>query len=154
MTVRDRSGRHRYIGFTVEARLRPGREDILRALSEAGRVAPGGPVQFNLTVFDGTKGIVKVPHTAKAAAIAALNGIRGIGRERAPVAVRTVVTSGTICTVKERMRIPPGPKPWERKRASRGPQASEARCGKDDRRSSGAGEPGNRVRGAGGPGRR
>jgi RNase P/RNase MRP subunit POP5 len=124
LTVRDRSGRHRYIGFTVEARYRIGRDDILRALSEAGHIAPGGPVQFNLTVFDGKKGIVKVPHTAKAAAIAAINGIRGLGRERAPVAVRTVVTSGTICTVKERMRIPPGPKPWERKREKTGKPAS------------------------------
>lgn len=120
MTVRDRSGRHRYIGFTVDAAFRPGREDISRALSEAGRVAPGGPVQFNLTVFDGRRGIVKVPHTAKAPAIAALNAIRGIGRDRAPVSVRTVVTSGTICTVKARMGIPPGPKPWERKREKAG----------------------------------
>jgi RNase P/RNase MRP subunit POP5 len=120
LTVRDKVGRHRYIGFTVEAPFRPGREDISRALSEAGRVAPGGPVQFNLTVFDGKKGIVKVPHTAKAPAIAALNAIRGIGRDRAPVSVRTVVTSGTICTVKARMGIAPGPKPWERKREKAG----------------------------------
>ncbi len=116
LTVRDKSGRHRYIGFTVEASIRPGREDFSRALSEAGRVVPGGPVQFNLTVFDGTRGIVKVPHTAKDAAIAALISIRQAGRDRFPVKVETVVTSGTICTVKAKMGIPEGPKPWERKR--------------------------------------
>ena len=119
MTVRDKSGRHRYIGFTVEAPFRPGREDFSLALSEAGRIVPGGPVQFNLTVFDGKRGIVKVPHTKKEAAISALNSITKAGRDRYPVKVATVVTSGTICTVKERMGIPPGPKPWERKRASR-----------------------------------
>lgn len=117
MTVRDRSGRHRYIGFTVEARARFGRMELQRALSEAGRVVRGGPVQFNLTVFDGQRGIVRVPHTSKQAAIEAINSIRGLGRERAPATFRTVVTSGTICTVKARMGIPPGPKPWERKRA-------------------------------------
>jgi RNase P/RNase MRP subunit POP5 len=117
MTVRDRSGRHRYIGFTVEARWRVGREELQRALSEAGRVVRGGPVQFNLTIFDGRRGIVKVPHTSKQAAIEAINSIRGLGRDRAPAAFRTVVTSGTICTVKARMGIPPGPRPWERKRA-------------------------------------
>lgn len=116
MTVRDKAGRHRYIGFLVEARSRPGREDVQRALSEAGRLAPGGPVQFNLTVFDGRRGIVKVPHLRKGAAIEALVSIRALGRERAPASVRTVVTSGTICTVKARMGIPPGPRPWERRR--------------------------------------
>jgi RNase P/RNase MRP subunit POP5 len=121
LTVRDKAGRPRYIGFTVDARVRPGREDMSRALTEAGRVAPGGPVQFNLTVFDGRRGIVKVPHTAKEAAIAALVAVKSAGRERCPVKVATVVTSGTICTVKARMGIPEGPKPWERKRAgSRG----------------------------------
>jgi len=132
LTVRDKSGRHRYIGFTVEARVRPGREDMSRALSEAGRVATGGPVQFNLTVFDGKRGIVKVQHTAKEAAIAALMAVKSAGRDRSPVKVETVVTSGTICTVKARMGIPEGPKPWERKRGR-------------------TGEPGGRP--AGGPGR-
>lgn len=121
MTVRDKSGRHRYIGFTVESQLRPGREDISRALSEAGRVAPGGPVQFNLTVFDGRRGIVKVSHIKKDAAIAALLSVKFAGRERSPVKVATVVTSGTICTVKGRMGIPEGPKPWERKRSGATP---------------------------------
>ena len=119
MTVRDKVGRHRYIGFTVECRFRPGREDILRALSEAGRLALGGPVQFNLTIFDGRRGIVKVPHTSKGAAIAALNSITKAGMDQYPLKVATIVTSGTICTVKERMGIPPGPKPWEMKRAEK-----------------------------------
>ena len=116
MTVRDKSGRHRYIGFTVESQLRLGREDISRALTDAGRVAPGGPVQFNLTVFDGRRGIVKVPHLKKQAAIAALNSMNQAGRDRATVKVTTVLTSGTICTVKARLGLPDGPKPWERKR--------------------------------------
>jgi RNase P/RNase MRP subunit POP5 len=120
LTVRDKTGRHRYIGFTVEAAFRPGREDISRALSEAGRVVPGGPLQFNLTVFDGRRGIVKVAHVKKDAAMAALLSVKFAGRDRSPVKVATVLTSGTICTVKERMGIPEGPKPWERKRTAGG----------------------------------
>lgn len=120
LTVRDRSGRHRYIGFVVESQHRPGREDISRALSEAGRMAPGGPVQFQLTVFDGRRGIVKVPHLRKEAAIAALNSIRQAGRDRSTASVRTVLASGTICTVKARLGLPPGPRPWDRKRGKAG----------------------------------
>lgn len=121
MTVRDKSGRHRYIGFTVESQQRLGREDISRALTEAGRVAPGGPVQFNLTVFDGKRGIVKVSHLKKDAAIAALNSMTKAGRDSSTIKVTTVLTSGTICTVKARMGIPEGPKPWERKRSGATP---------------------------------
>jgi len=125
---RPRQGRqHRYIGFTVEAPYRPAARTSPRALSEAGRIAPGGPVQFNLTVFDGRRGIVKVPHTKKEAAIAALLAVKFAGRDRSPVKVATVVTSGTICTVKARMGIPEGPKPWERKRGRTGePQSRPA----------------------------
>ena len=101
----------------MDSQQRPGREDISRALSEAGRIAPGGPVQFQLTVFDGKRGIVKISHLKKDAAIAALLSVKFVGRDRSPVKVATVVTSGTICTVKARMGIPEGPKPWERKRA-------------------------------------
>lgn len=117
MTVRDKTGRHRYIGFTLESAFRPGREDLGRALSDAGRVAPGGPVQFQLTVYDGQRGIVKVSHRQKEAATAILNSVKRTGRDGPPVTIRTVVTSGTICTVKARLGIPEGPKPWERKRA-------------------------------------
>lgn len=120
MTVRDKTGRHRYIGFTLESAFRPGREDLGRALSDAGRVAPGGPVQFQLTVYDGRRGIVKVSHRQKEAATAILNSVKRTGRDGAPVTIRTVVTSGTICTVKARLGIPEGPKPWERKRAGAG----------------------------------
>lgn len=129
MTVREKSGRHRYIGFTVETPTHLGREDLSRALSEsarlqlAGKEASGGPLRFQLTVFDGRRGIVKVPHRQKDAAIAALVSIMKAGRDGSAVDVRTVVTSGTICTVKARMGIPDQPKPWVRRKPGerRGP---------------------------------
>ncbi len=147
LTVRDKSGRHRYIGFTVETQARLNREDISRALSEtarllgAGKPVPSGELRFQLTVFDGRRGIVKVPHYQKDAAIAALVAIRKAGRDGSAVDVRTVVTSGTICTVKARMGIPEGPKPWERKRQGR--TGSRQAGGPESRRRQ-AGEPGAR----------
>lgn len=110
MTVRDRAGRTRYIGFVLESARRVSREEVVRELEEKLRHR-GERVLIQLTVYDGNRGILKVPHKLKAEAIMLLDSLRSAGRDQAPVRVRTVVTSGTICTVKERMGIPPGRPP-------------------------------------------
>jgi len=110
LTVRDRTGRTRYIGFVLESSRRVSREDVVRELEDKLRRQGGrGPVQ--LTVFDGSRGILKVSHRLKVESIMLLDSLRTAGRDQTPVRVRTVVTSGTICTVKERMGIPPGRPP-------------------------------------------
>ena len=107
MTVRDRTGRSRYIGFVVETGRGVGREELTRALGDSARVL-GGHFSFQLTVFEGGRGILRVPHRLKLDSVLLLSSVRTIGRERIPVRIRTVVTSGTIRKVKERMGIPAG----------------------------------------------
>lgn len=110
MTVRDKVGRTRYIGFTLECARRVGRDEVTRELAdELRRRGAGHP--FQLTIFDGGRGILKVPHRLKNDFITLLTSLRIVGRDRAPVQVRTVVTSGTICTVKERMAMPRDKRP-------------------------------------------
>jgi RNase P/RNase MRP subunit POP5 len=106
LTVRDKVGRTRYIGFLLESARRVGRDEVTRELADESRQR-GVSHPFQLTVFDGGRGILKVPHVRKNDFIAILSSLRAVGRDRVPVQVRTVVTSGTICTVKERMGIPP-----------------------------------------------
>ena len=102
MTVKDKVGRHRWIGFLFESQRRLYREELARALNEASRLAAAGPIQ--LIIFDGRKGIVKVPHINQQKAISVLSALRNAGG--VPVGIRTVVTSGVICKVKERLNIP------------------------------------------------
>jgi RNase P/RNase MRP subunit POP5 len=110
VTVRDKVGRTRYIGFVLESARRVGRDEVTRELADGLRQRGLGH-PFQLTVFDGGRGILKVPHVRKNDFIAILSSLGAVGRDRIPVQVRTVVTSGTICTVKERMGIPPGSPP-------------------------------------------
>jgi RNase P/RNase MRP subunit POP5 len=119
LTVRDRVGRTRYIGFVVESNQRVGRDELSRALAESARML-GGDFSYQLTAFEGGRGILRVPHRLKLDSILMLTSIRAVGRDRAPVRIRTVVTSGTICTVKERLGIPPSKRPP--RDARRGPQ--------------------------------
>lgn len=110
MTVKDKVGRTRYIGFVLESSRRVGRDEVTRELADMLR-RQGGSHPFQLTVFDGGRGILKVPHRLKDESIMLLTSLRAVGRDRVPVLVRTVVTSGTICTVKERMGMPSEKRP-------------------------------------------
>ena len=108
MTVKDRVGRNRYLGFLLESRDRVSREELGRALAEAAR-ALGGGLSFQLTVYDGARGILRVPHRQKGEALQLLGFVREAGREHRPVRFRPVITSGTIRKVKQRLGIPPSP---------------------------------------------
>lgn len=110
MTVRDRVGRTRYIGFLLESTRRLGRDELTKALAEQVR-REGKGLSFQLTVFDGGRGILKVSHRSKEDSLRLLTTLQAAGADRTPVRISTIVTSGTICTVKERMGIPPGSPP-------------------------------------------
>jgi RNase P/RNase MRP subunit POP5 len=110
LTVRDKAGRTRYIGFLLESSRRVGRDELTRALAEHAR-REGKGLSFQLTVFEGGRGILRVPHRSKEDSIRLLSSLRDAGADRTPVRIRTVVTSGTICKVKERMGAPPGRPP-------------------------------------------
>lgn len=84
MVVRDRAGRGRYVVFVVTPPVEKAR------LVAALKTAPG-PDRLRLVEYDGARGLVRCPHTAKDRTIAFLTALR-VGGSR----VRTVGTSGTI----------------------------------------------------------
>jgi RNase P/RNase MRP subunit POP5 len=96
MVVKERRGRRRYIAFNVEPRAND--ESILAYLRcAADRIGVKAP---KVIQFDGTFGIVRTSPAEKEAMIGALNGT-GEG-----FAVRTLATSGTLRTLRERFGKP------------------------------------------------
>jgi len=83
MTVRDKVGRNRYIAFAVTPPVPKAR--LVAALKSSPGERPW------LVEYDGARGLVRCPHTAKEATIAFLNALR-VGNS----VVSTTGTSGTI----------------------------------------------------------
>lgn len=110
MTVKDKVGRIRWIGFLLDSSRRVNREELSRTLTEASRMAGTGAIQ--LTVFDGRRGIVRVSHRVHRPAISLLCTIKNVGGST--VGIRTVISSGMIGKVKDFMGIPKM-KPEERR---------------------------------------
>ncbi len=99
MPAKDRSIRWRYVAFSITGEARPARNEFLGALMRAARET-NLQDSFRITVYEGDFGILKVPHRFKEDAIAALNSVDDI--EGVSVKVKTLMTSGTIKTLKER----------------------------------------------------
>lgn len=91
--------RWRYIAFRIEARERFTRNEFLGALLSVSRKGRLGD-SFRITVFERDLGILKVPHTLKDDGVAALSAVESI--EGVPCKVKTLKTSGTIKTLKEK----------------------------------------------------
>ena len=91
--------RWRYIAFSIEGAPPIARNDFLDSLMRFSR---GTPLQnsFRITVFEGDFGILKVPHTLKDEAIRVLTRVDHAGQS--PCEVRTLKTSGTIKTLKDK----------------------------------------------------
>jgi len=83
VTVRDKVGRNRYIAFVVTPPVPKAR--LLAALKSSFGDRPW------LVEYDGARGLVRCPHTAKDSTIAFLNALR-VGTS----VIRTTGTSGTI----------------------------------------------------------
>lgn len=98
MTVRARTGRARYIAFIVESAAPVSRPQLLRTLQSAQRGRPS-PLEVQLTIYEDNRGIVRIRHRDKEEAIALL---RSLGGATEGFSVRTLKTSGTIRTLKER----------------------------------------------------
>ncbi|MDG6220866.1 MAG: Rpp14/Pop5 family protein [Candidatus Thermoplasmatota archaeon] len=92
MVVKDKVGRKRYVGFTLQGgKFRRG--EVIHAINVSlPRNLPRSKIQ--LTAFNGKAGIVLCPHTSKEDMCRAINGIRSVGGRR--VEAKTIVTSGTI----------------------------------------------------------
>ena len=94
MVVKDKVGRNRYVAFLVTPPVDKAR--LLAALKSAP--VPDRPW---LVEYDGGRGLVRCPHTAKDETIAFLNGLR-IGASH----LRTTGTSGTIRRARQKF-LPP-----------------------------------------------
>lgn len=91
--------RWRYIGFELsDGKL--DRREMIRAVRDSFSKDEYSELEPWLTVFTGTKGILKVRHMGKDRAIEILNSMKFNG-----VTVKTVVTSGTIKKVKKTLSV-------------------------------------------------
>ena len=108
MTVRERTGRVRYIGFVIESGRTIDRRELEAALAEASRLLPsveGRRSRIELTVYTRGRGILRVPHRSREQVTALVSRIGGAGVGGRQVLLRPVVTSGTICKVKRRLGL-------------------------------------------------
>ncbi|MEM4729225.1 MAG: hypothetical protein QXH42_05650 [Thermoplasmata archaeon] len=106
MTVRRRVGRIRYIGFVVNSAEGVGRSELEASLGELSRVLPpleGRRGRIELTVFNGKKGILRVPHRWRNSVVELLPRITMKRFGGTALELRPVVTSGTISKVKRRL---------------------------------------------------
>ena len=93
--------RWRYIAFSIEGGHVFARNDFLDSLMRFSRSTPLQN-SFRITVFESNFGILKVPHTLKDDAIQVLSKVDRIGQVSCEV--RTLKTSGTIKTLKDKYR--------------------------------------------------
>ena len=89
----------RYIAFKIESGSSFPRNDFLSALLRESRGTALGD-SFRITVFEGTFGILKVPHKLKEPAISVLSSMTSVAG--VPCKVVPLKTSGTIRTLKEK----------------------------------------------------
>ncbi len=96
MVVKAKRGRRRYIAFISESKI--GSEDLLSALNSAfGKRGMRTP---KIIQFDGMKGIVRTSDVDKEKSIQVLNSIGA--QDGQPFTLRTLRTSGTLQTLRER----------------------------------------------------
>ena len=98
MVVKDRRGRRRYIAFEVVCDEPVDPMEFKKAIAgEASRLGVDPP---KLIQYEKGRGIIRCPHTEAKIMIKTLQGIVEIDRKEARV--RTLRTSGTIRTLRER----------------------------------------------------
>lgn len=99
VTVKERTGRHRYIAFEVQGGRPPSAQEVIQALRRQARTFPR-EVKPWLVLMEGTRGLLRCAHTHREEAIRLLRSLEtpeGLGRP-----VRTLGTSGTIRKAKEK----------------------------------------------------
>lgn len=101
MPKRNPGERWRYIAFAIESDCVVERGEFLNALMATARGTPLGG-SFRITVFEGDFGILKVPHILKDDAIRVLKSVDRV--KGTACTVDTLLTSGTIKTLKEKYR--------------------------------------------------
>lgn len=101
MTSKAHRDKKRYIAFRIDAPREITRKEFIAAIRQGtidqeqwARMKPW------LTVFEGNCGILRCFYLSKDEAIQLLTSIKHIGREKVPVSVTTLGTSGSIKKVK------------------------------------------------------
>lgn len=103
MTSSDKTARKRYIAFQITASRTISRNELIyeiRDKEKSNEYQEG--IKPWLTVFENNEGILRCAHTKKDEAMRLLASIKSIGREKVPVKVITLGTSGTIKRAKRR----------------------------------------------------
>jgi RNase P/RNase MRP subunit POP5 len=103
MTASDKTTRKRYIAFQINAPRTISRSEFIYAIRDrekSNEYKEG--IKPWLTVFDNNQGILRCAHTKKDEAVRLLSSIKSVGREKMPVKVITLGTSGTIKTARRR----------------------------------------------------
>lgn len=98
MTVRDRTGRKRYIAISVSPAT-GGKGEVSRLIQAAASRSGLRPEAVRLLILDSGLGVVSCSHRDISSISPLLNG--QLGR----FTVETLLTSGTIRTIKERFRL-------------------------------------------------
>ncbi len=103
MPAKSIKARKRYIAFRIHAPRTISRKEFIAAIRESTKdKSAWDRIRPWLTVFEYNEGILRCAHTAKDEAIALLTGITIMGREKMPITVETLGTSGTIKNVKRK----------------------------------------------------
>ena len=105
MPSKAKRDKKRYIAFRIDAPRDITRKEFIAAIRQGTndqeqweRMKPW------LTVFEGNCGILRCFYLSRDEAIELLTSIRHIGREKMPVSVTTLVTSGSIKKVKMKLQ--------------------------------------------------
>jgi RNase P/RNase MRP subunit POP5 len=113
LTVRDRVGRKRYVAFRLEAHTMPhegprwpSRRSVSEAVAAAAREQVGteprlAGARIELTIFDGQRGLFRVPHHVLAETRALLSALE-LPSETGSFRIVTLGTSGTLLGARER----------------------------------------------------
>jgi RNase P/RNase MRP subunit POP5 len=102
MPIKSQRDKKRYIAFKVHAPRLISRKEFIAAIrNNIKENNSWDTMKPWLTVFEDNAGILRCTHTAKDDAIALLDSITHVGREKIEVKVETLTTSGTIKKAKE-----------------------------------------------------
>lgn len=103
MTSSIERERKRYIAFKITAPQVISRNELISAIREKVKSNESwGNMKPWLTIFEDNVGILRCVHTYKDEAVKLLTSIKIVGKEKMPVNVETLGTSGTIKQAKRK----------------------------------------------------
>jgi RNase P/RNase MRP subunit POP5 len=103
MPSKIKTDRKRYIAFKITAPRVISRKELISTIREKVKSNESwGKMKPWLTIFEDNEGILRCVHTNKDEAVKLLTSIKIVGKEKMPVRVETLGTSGTIKQAKRK----------------------------------------------------